>query len=46
MNSVGIITARGRTLLVAVLTQHNADFADGRDLVEDIAEIATRAITG
>jgi beta-lactamase class A len=46
VNSVGIITAHGRTLLVAVLTQHGADFASGVTLVQQLAKTAVRAIVG
>lgn len=46
VNSVGIITAHGRTLLVAVLTQHGPDFASGITLVEQLTKISVRAVTG
>jgi hypothetical protein len=46
VNSVGIITAHGRRLLVAVLTQHGSSFESGVDLVERLAKISVRAVTG
>jgi hypothetical protein len=46
VNSVGLITADGRPLLVAVLTQHGRDFASGVTLVEQLAQISVRTVTG
>ena len=46
VNSVGLITADGQPLVVAVLTQHGHDFASGVTLVEQLAKISVRAVTG
>lgn len=42
VNSVGIVTVGGRTMLLAVLTQHGRDFAGGVALVERLARITAR----
>lgn len=44
VNSVGIITAEGHEVLVAVLTQHGRDFDSGVDLVERLAKITLDAL--
>jgi hypothetical protein len=46
VNSVGIITAHHRRLLVAIFTQHGRTFAGGVSLVEQLAKISVHAVTG
>ncbi len=43
VNSVGVVTVRHHTLLVAVMTQHNHGFAAGRRRVEQLARAAVAA---
>ena len=38
VNSTGVVTIDGQTVLMAVLTQHNSDFDSGVDLVESLAK--------
>jgi beta-lactamase class A len=45
VNSVGIVTRHGQRLLMAVLTQHNADRDTGIHLVERLAKLAAAAVT-
>lgn len=37
VNSVGVVQVGGHQVLLAVLTQHDSDLADGTDLVESVA---------
>ncbi len=44
VNSVGVVTVRGRRLLIVVMTQHDDGFDDGVDLVDRLARIAARVV--
>jgi hypothetical protein len=44
VNSVGIITVGGHTLLVAVFTQHGRDYESGIDRVEALARAAVAVV--
>lgn len=44
VNSLGVITVHGHQVLMAVLTQHNADFATGVQRAESIATAAVSEI--
>jgi beta-lactamase class A len=44
-NSLGVITVNGHQVLMAVLTQHNDDFAGGVQLVEAVARTAASALS-
>jgi beta-lactamase class A len=46
VNSVGIVTVHGHELLVAVLTQHNPDFATGTRLVATLVPALIAAVLG
>jgi hypothetical protein len=43
-NSVGVVTVGGQQVLMAVLTEHNPDFATGVDLVRAIAKQAVKVV--
>ncbi len=43
-NSVGIVTVGGQQVLMAVLTEHNPDFATGVHLVQAITKQAINAV--
>jgi beta-lactamase class A len=45
VNSVGVITVRGQQVLMAVMTRHQPSFADGVDLVQDLARALKPAIS-
>lgn len=45
VNSVGIVTSRGQTLLIATLSQHNHSMASGVSLDEELAKLAARSVT-
>lgn len=45
VNSIGIVTSKGRTLLVAVLTRKGSSRADGIAEVEQAATLAVSALT-
>ena len=45
MGSVGIVTAAGAPVLLAVLTEHQPNKNAGIQLVETLSRIAARAIT-
>jgi hypothetical protein len=45
VNSVGIITARGDQVLVAVMTQHGHSFKGGISLVQKLAKLAVATVT-
>jgi beta-lactamase class A len=45
VNSLGVLTIHGQTVLLAVLTQHNQTFDAGIDLTEQIARAVVPAIT-
>jgi hypothetical protein len=38
VNSTGVVTIDGQQVLLVVLTQHDADFDSGIDLVESLAK--------
>lgn len=44
VNSVGIVVVHGHRTLIAVLTQHGADYAGGISLVEKITRISVAAL--
>jgi beta-lactamase class A len=44
VNSDGIVTVSGQTVLISILTQHNANENDGITLVENIAGVVAPAI--
>lgn len=44
VNSVGVVTVHGQTVLLAVLTQHGRDFESGIDLVQSLAKIAAGVV--
>ena len=44
VNSVGVVTVGGQQVLMAVLTEHNSDFATGVHLVRDIAKQAVKTV--
>ena len=44
VNSVGVIQVDGHQVLLAVLTQHDSDLADGTDLVESISRSVATAL--
>lgn len=46
VSSVGLIQVRGHRILLAVLTQHNADLADGIDLVQSLSRTVAAALRG
>lgn len=46
VGSVGVLDARGHQLLLAVLTQHNAGFTDGVELVENLSRAVAAVLTG
>jgi len=45
VNSVGVVTVDGDTLLIAVMTQHDDDYASGVSRVETLARAAAAAVT-
>jgi hypothetical protein len=45
VNSIGINTVNGQSVLIAVLTRYGASEADGIDLVEQISKFAVGAVT-
>jgi hypothetical protein len=44
VNSMGIVPVRGQRVLMAVMTQHNDDFADGIKRVEALAKLAADVV--
>ena len=46
VNSVGVITADGDEVIVAVLSQHGTSFDRGVSLVQELAELSVKAVTG
>lgn len=44
VNSMGIVDVRGQKLLIAVMTQHNDDYADGIHRVETLAKLLARVV--
>jgi hypothetical protein len=44
VSSVGVVVVGGHQVLLAVLTQHDADLADGTDLVESLSRAAATAL--
>lgn len=46
VGSVGVIDSGGHRILLAVLTQHDADLADGIDLVQAVSRTVTAALRG
>lgn len=46
VSSVGLIQAGGRHILLAVLTQHDADLADGITLVQSLSQDVATALEG
>jgi beta-lactamase class A len=44
VNSLGVLTVKGHTMLIAVLTQHNESESDGIALVQSLAEAAAAAV--
>ena len=46
VNSVGVITAAGDKVIVAVMTQHGSSFDGGINLVEKLAKLSVEAVTG
>jgi hypothetical protein len=45
VNSVGVMTAKGQQVLMAVLTQHQPSFESGIELIHSIAHAALPAVT-
>ncbi len=45
VNSVGVITARGDKVIVAVMTQHGSSFNGGISLVQKLAKLSVGAVT-
>lgn len=45
INSIGIVTYRGQTLLIATLSQHNDTMASGVSLDEQLAKLAAESVT-
>jgi beta-lactamase class A len=46
VNSLGVLTVNGHTMLIAVLTQHNESESDGIALVQALAKAAAAAAAG
>jgi hypothetical protein len=46
VSSVGLIQVGGRQVLLAVLTQHDADLADGISLVQSLSQAVATALRG
>jgi hypothetical protein len=44
VNSVGVVQSGGHPVLLAVLTQHDADLADGTALVESLSQSVTTSL--
>jgi hypothetical protein len=44
VNSAGVVTVRGHQLLIVVMSQHNADFESGIDLVERLSRAVAAAV--
>jgi beta-lactamase class A len=44
VSSVGLIQVGGRQVLLAVLTQHDADLADGTELVQSLSQAVATAL--
>lgn len=45
VNSVGVITAHGDKVIVAVMTQHGSSFTGGISLVQKLAKLSVGAVT-
>ena len=45
VNSVGVITAHGDKVIVAVMTQHGSSFTGGIKLVQKLAKLSVGAVT-
>jgi beta-lactamase class A len=45
VNSVGVITAHGDKVIVAVMTQHGSSFTGGISLVQKLAKLSVDAVT-
>lgn len=46
VNSAGVLTVHQHKLLLAIMTQHNADFQTGVELVESLATATAAVLTG
>ena len=44
LNSLGVLTVHGQTILMAVLTQHDSSFDAGIDLVQALAQATLPAV--
>jgi hypothetical protein len=45
VNSTGVVTIKGQTVLMAVLTQHNSDFQTGINFVQSLAQALAPIVT-